>query len=1082
MKRILNLFIAVAFILNTLLPYNVFAQTLPMPGTMLQASPAFNPVVLKGIKLDADNPFNFSFILDEGNTKLSDTQLKDEADTLIRYFLCALTTPESDLWVNLSPYESNRIIPKHLGDTELGQGFLAQDYILKQLSASLTYPETEAGRAYWSNFKSQISNLPSKDALGGQKSNAPALAKVWIKPDSTRIIESGLTAVIKEATLKVETEDTNAQALKANILPILKTEVNAGKNFAAFRQMHSAVVLAAWFKLRLKDSIYKQLYIDKKKFAGIEANDPNAVNNIYNQYVEAFKKGAYNYTKAERNFNKITKRAYFCGGVQESVTPTMQRTTVDPTVVDKEIAGSTLANGVMQSADSSDTKWQENVESLLAEHGMLLTENQMWQLSLIHKRGAGWSWAPEGAVVGQKIPDVTVYDANGKEQKREVTVVRGSDGKLRITRNTQEVNQAKRDDAIALLSEIGATPEHIKAAVKDLMDTGLLGRRTTVAALVTGALAAGTILGTALHSDDKKVTVSGQPPAIVSSQPTVAQRPIASDAGGEVEKTRNEALPEDGVKKDTKESLIAAREKIAGKFGTLNDDKVSDFYEENHLTTLEDMFFPLSADKDYFPRHFRYGVGGRGFSELNFKAIAKIEKLSRIAVRQAVAGYDDDARVSFKMAISAVSELRAQVSRYFNKQMAYINEVANRPPHSSVFSKNFLLNDLQQSLAYDQSLYNSDYFDRVVAGIALSQKGAGMLQDARRTATGYIVNQQILAKVLGEINDDKTKLYDLIDGGIKLALAGDRAKASNAFALARQLAVVSDNKLIYMRVEDYRDGGLILDVVRGQIAAGLLNDALITAVNIAPSASPRDYWGVSDDRELAFSAIIDKQVELCLFDDALRTIRYLSNSSDYPNYIKGLKEEFSRMMPERQVWRKNIAASFFGQGISLNNSVYNQLWDIHLRGKGWEFAPQGSKEGDIIKNKTVYDDDGNAVTRDVKVVKGSDGKLRVTLNTQEVNQKKRVDAIKVLTDAGVARIAAESAVNGLMDTGLLGEENKPDEPSAINGGIEENIVLKIENDGVAVPVFKNLPAALNDISGFKFNITQMVRNGGSRVF
>lgn len=188
------------------------------------------------------------------------------------------------------------------------------------------------------------------------------------------------------------------------------------------------------------------------------------------------------------------------------------------------------------------------------------------------------------------------------------------------------------------------------------------------------------------------------------------------------------------------------------------------------------------------------------------------------------------------------------------------------------------------------------------------------------------------------------------------------------------------------------------------------------------------------------------------------------------------------MMPERQVWRKNIAASFFGQGISLNNSVYNQLWDIHLRGKGWEFAPQGSKEGDIIKNKTVYDDDGNAVTRDVKVVKGSDGKLRVTLNTQEVNQKKRVDAIKVLTDAGVARIAAESAVNGLMDTGLLGEENKPDEPSAINGGIEENIVLKIENDGVAVPVFKNLPAALNDISGFKFNITQMVRNGGSRVF
>jgi hypothetical protein len=45
--------------------------------------------------------------------------------------------------------------------------------------------------------------------------------------------------------------------------------------------MHYAIVLATWFKLRLKDSIYQQLYIDKKKMAGIDTSDPQAQEKIY---------------------------------------------------------------------------------------------------------------------------------------------------------------------------------------------------------------------------------------------------------------------------------------------------------------------------------------------------------------------------------------------------------------------------------------------------------------------------------------------------------------------------------------------------------------------------------------------------------------------------------------------------------------------------------------------------------------------------------------------------------------------------------------------------------------------------------
>ena len=60
---------------------------------------------------------------------------------LIKYFLASLTVPEDEMWVNLSPYEKDRIIPLAFGTTEMGRDLLAQDYILKQLTASLMYPK-----------------------------------------------------------------------------------------------------------------------------------------------------------------------------------------------------------------------------------------------------------------------------------------------------------------------------------------------------------------------------------------------------------------------------------------------------------------------------------------------------------------------------------------------------------------------------------------------------------------------------------------------------------------------------------------------------------------------------------------------------------------------------------------------------------------------------------------------------------------------------------------------------------------------------------------------------------------------------
>ena len=130
---------------------------LPAPGTRIALSPSFNPPILKGIKVHPDNPFRFDFILDKGDMDpvipakagIQDMALKQESEKLIKYFLASLTVPEKDLWVNLSPYEKDRIVPQSFGLTEMGRDLLAQDYLLKQITASLIYPEDEFGKKFW---------------------------------------------------------------------------------------------------------------------------------------------------------------------------------------------------------------------------------------------------------------------------------------------------------------------------------------------------------------------------------------------------------------------------------------------------------------------------------------------------------------------------------------------------------------------------------------------------------------------------------------------------------------------------------------------------------------------------------------------------------------------------------------------------------------------------------------------------------------------------------------------------------------------------------------------------------------------
>ena len=341
-----HIFILIAFLLNNFSFFSI-AQAqeyrLPAPGVMVHLSPSFNPPILKGLKVHPDHPFRFEFIMDVGDDlksfpkgRVMNPPLREESTRLIKYFLASLTIPDKDLWVNLSPYEKDRIIPQRFGLTEMGRDLLAEDYMLKQITASFIYPEDEVGKKFWKRIYEE-----AQKRFGTTNVSVNTFNKVWIIPakavvfenvkaGTAYVVESKLKVMLEQDYLSLEkhegiqslpspvkgTNQLGSQIVREIIIPQLNIEVNENKNFAHLRQVYNSLILATWYKKKIKDSILQQVYTNKNKVAGINIDDPKEKEKIYQRYLQAFKKGVYNFIKEDVDSatQESIPRKYFSGG------------------------------------------------------------------------------------------------------------------------------------------------------------------------------------------------------------------------------------------------------------------------------------------------------------------------------------------------------------------------------------------------------------------------------------------------------------------------------------------------------------------------------------------------------------------------------------------------------------------------------------------------------------------------------------------------------------------------------------------------------------------------------------------------
>lgn len=366
--RAIRVFVCLLFLGGDVSP--VLAQMIrPQPSGLPQniLSQPIDAVQLRGVKVNPSQPLQLEFMLSDpsygsrNQDEKNNGALNDEGRKLVQYFLAALTIPEDDFWVNLSPVEADRVIPASFGETRMGRDLLAQDYLLKQITASLFHPDNEYGQQFWQRVYDE-----AFARYGTIDIPVDTFHKVWIMPDVAEIYEKDSSVIVQKATLKVMMEqdyvaqqsqpshvkrptnrhsegvyateeswrsfayaqDDNSSistnVMKNVILPAIEHEVNTSARFATLRQIYHALILATWMKSKLKsDTKYVvggtkedhreglslsrrttyhaplTTYIDSQKTAGVDHGDSKAIPTIYDQYLNSVREGVFDFIREE---------------------------------------------------------------------------------------------------------------------------------------------------------------------------------------------------------------------------------------------------------------------------------------------------------------------------------------------------------------------------------------------------------------------------------------------------------------------------------------------------------------------------------------------------------------------------------------------------------------------------------------------------------------------------------------------------------------------------------------------------------------------------------------------------------------
>src|SRR3989338_8404595 len=340
LTKILSVFLSFCLILEQ----TVFAQAIDLshyftnPGKAVIQRDKFRPLHLRYLSYDGETN-DFQVLLDKGDFFNQQTpkfpnsetpKLEEATQELMKYFFIGLALPNEKFWVNLRPDSPDNILDPDLEKTDIGRIFLEADLQLKKDAAGWTSPQTKEGKEYWDKLYQKAGEL-----FGTENITIPTITRPWIVPNEIIIRESPDGAYIYKATLKVmleedylksperqgashqhnftdprlkELNEYSTRLIKELIIPKLTYQVNTAKRYAPLRQVYYSLILAQWFKQKLRDGSFSELLLSKNRpysagtipkidsgdLTNLISKEPYDKQAYFRQYQKSFQDGEYN--------------------------------------------------------------------------------------------------------------------------------------------------------------------------------------------------------------------------------------------------------------------------------------------------------------------------------------------------------------------------------------------------------------------------------------------------------------------------------------------------------------------------------------------------------------------------------------------------------------------------------------------------------------------------------------------------------------------------------------------------------------------------------------------------------------------
>jgi tetratricopeptide (TPR) repeat protein len=318
-------------------------------------------------------------------------------------FITGLAVPSNKFWVNLAPWEPDRIIDEDLSRSEVGRIMLEADLQMKRDFCNYNNPcANQTGKELWNLLDNKritlvqwcINKYPGEIKHIDNIYFRP-VTRHWIVPDKVYAYTNDTAIYIINATLNIKSEtvsdhasfvvnNQDAEALSSGcleelnksakeynryvkeledsmILPYVASDVNNAAKYEDLRNVYVALALAQWYKSTItsKQDIFRE-NLDSSDFSALDSEGPRSPYEIWEDYVYSFENGEYKCW--ENTTSKSRLRSW--GGVEfcdineklvtQGSTPTEVQDIVEEAIVNGYVyKGSNVVFGIRLHGDLS---------------------------------------------------------------------------------------------------------------------------------------------------------------------------------------------------------------------------------------------------------------------------------------------------------------------------------------------------------------------------------------------------------------------------------------------------------------------------------------------------------------------------------------------------------------------------------------------------------------------------------------------------------------------------------------------------------------------------------------------------------